>query len=135
LVDEEGAAGLADALECKETRLESLDLSRKVIGCAGAKHLSDALIHNSFLPKLALSFNSIADEGAASFVSLFEPVALQELCLNHNCFGPKALAIMQTERNKSLRRHGQVHLNIRCAGGPSMWILEEYLFLALLTAC
>ena len=167
LVDEEGAAGLADALECKETRLESLDLSRKVIGCAGAKHLSDALIHNSFLPKLDLSFNSIADEGAASFVSLFEPVALQELCLNHNCFGSKALAIMQTERNKSLRRHGQVgvsnnhafaflrrvecheygqkgfpnfrfpqvHLNIRCAGGPSMWILEEYLFLALLTAC
>ena len=36
LVDAEGAEGLAEALACKETRLESLDLSHNVLKCKGA---------------------------------------------------------------------------------------------------
>ncbi|CAE7364545.1 NLRC3 [Symbiodinium microadriaticum] len=132
LVDEEGAEGLADALACKDTRLESLDLSHNVAGCTGAKHLSDALIRNEHLRKLNLSFNSIADEGATSFVSLFESVALQELCLSRNCFGSKALTILQTGRNESLRRHGEVNLRVQCEDGPSLWILEDLVVAALL---
>ena len=108
LVDEEGAAGLAEALACKDTSLTSLDLSRNVVGCTGAKHLSDALIRNERLRILDLSSSSIADEGAARFASLFESTVLQWLSLNHNCFGSKAMAILQTGRNKSLRRHGEV---------------------------
>lgn len=105
LVDEEVAAGLADALACKDTSLTSLDVSRNVVGCTGAKHLSDALIRNERL--------RILDLGAARFASLFEPMVLQWLSLNHNCFGSKAMAILQTGRNKSLRRHGEVGQAIR----------------------
>ncbi|CAE7470339.1 hprA, partial [Symbiodinium microadriaticum] len=126
LVDEEGAAGLAEALACKDTSLTSLDLSRNVVGCTGAKHLSDALIRNERLRILDLSSSSIADEGAARFASLFESTVLQWLSLNHNCFGSKAMAILQTGRNKSLRRHGEVKLRVQCEGGPSLRILEEY---------
>ena len=105
LVDAEGAAGLADALTCKDTRLESLDLSHNVLKCKGAKHLADALIHNCFLQRLDLSSNIIADEGAASIAGFFKNSAL-ELSLNDNCLGKEAVAILQSARDEVLRTDG-----------------------------
>ncbi|CAE7036293.1 NOD2 [Symbiodinium sp. CCMP2456] len=111
LVDAKGAEGLAEAIACKETKLESLDLSHNVLKCKGAKHLADALIHNSVLQRLDLSSNSIADDGAASFAGLFKNSALK-LCLADNCFGKEAVAILQRARDEVLRTDGKVHLEM-----------------------
>ena len=107
LVDAVGAEGLAEALACKETKLESLDLSHNVLKCEGAKRLADALIHNSVLQKLNLSSNIIADHGAASFAGLFKSSALK-LSLHDNCFGEEAVAVLQSARDEVLRTGGEV---------------------------
>ena len=106
LVDAVGAEGLAEALACKETKLESLDLSHNVLKCKGATHLADALMHNSVLQKLDLSSNIIADDGAASFAGLLKNSALK-LSLDDNCFGKEALAILQSARNEVLTTAGK----------------------------
>ncbi|CAE7268796.1 NLRC3, partial [Symbiodinium sp. CCMP2456] len=107
LVDAKGAESLAEAIACEETRLESLDLSHNVLKCKGAKHLADALIHNSVLQKLDLRSNMIADDGAASFAGLFKNSALQLLRLDDNRFGNKAVRILQRARDEVLRTDGK----------------------------
>ncbi|CAE7239729.1 NLRC3 [Symbiodinium sp. CCMP2456] len=128
LVDAEGAEGLAEALACKETRLESLDLSHNVLKCKGAKHLADALIHNCVLQRLDLSSNIIADDGAASFSGLFENSALK-LSLDDNCFGKEAVAILQRGRDQILRtRGGKVAFIISYTGAPKIFQKEFGVF-------
>ena len=116
LVDDEGAAGLADAMACETTKLRYLDLSHNVIECTGAKHLAHAFIQNRFLRTLDLGSNFLADHGAAEFACLFEipGLVLETLLLDYNSFGGKALAILRTARNSALKRHGKVRLNISC---------------------
>ncbi|CAE7251291.1 NLRC3 [Symbiodinium sp. CCMP2592] len=128
LVDAEGAEGLAEALACKKTRLESLDLSHNVLKCKGAKHLADALIQNCVLQELDLSSNIIADDGAASFAGLFKSSALK-LSLDDNCFGKEAIAILQKGRDEVLStRGGKVDFMISYTGGPKIFQKEFGVF-------
>ncbi|CAE7223571.1 NLRC3 [Symbiodinium sp. KB8] len=116
LVDAEGAEGLAEALACKETRLESLDLSHNVLKCEGAKRLADGLIHNSVLQKLDLSSNIIADDGAASFAGVFRENSPLKLSLDDNCYGKETVAILLRARLEGLKTFGEVHSKISDIG-------------------
>ncbi len=104
LIDSEGAAALATALE-NNTSLTSLNLYGNNIGPEGAKAIAIALEKNTSLTSLYLSYNNIGSEGAEVLAEALENnTSLTSLDLNGNSIGPegaKALA-EALEKNSSL---------------------------------
>jgi NLR family CARD domain-containing protein 3 len=86
----EGTSLLADGLKCNTVLLYNNN-----IGNDGAAVLGEALIINTSLTDLRLSFNRVGDEGAAALGAALEDNAtLTELDMEHNRIGEEGATLL-----------------------------------------
>ena len=103
-----GAAALAEAVRTSTT-LQTIDLSRKIIGDVGAAALAEALRTNTTLQTINLKNNEIGAAAAAALAeALRTNTTLQIMNLQYNGFGLEGVESLAhaLENNFSLQNLG-----------------------------